>query len=251
MGEAGTAGRNKNYILVVDNNVDDRFQTGMVLQRFGYNICTASSAAVAIDFIHVAPPAAIVSEGGMTGTSLASRIRKDQRFSHIPVMLLTAARDLDLEVRARKGEFAACLTKPLDVEKFYQAIQAAIEKTPRKNIRIDASLEAKLENVAEGEKGLVTVLSEYGLFFLTEEPQPLNKTVTVSFTVNGRTITVEAVVLYSYSLEASPFRAPGMGMKFVKISPDDQAFIKSFILEKVQGDIARQDPQKPERIPVR
>jgi CheY-like chemotaxis protein len=233
MAEAA-AERSKNYILILDGNVDDRFQLSMVLQRFGYNICTASSAEVAIDFMHVAPPAGIVAEA-MTGAGLASRIKKDLRFSGVPVILLAPAPDLDLELRTHRGEFAACLTKPLDVEKFYQAVQAAIEKTPRKNIRIDTSLPAKIENVEEGGKGVVTVLSEYGMFFLTEEPLSLNTKAPVSFIINDRTITAEAVVLYSYSLEASPFRAPGMGMKFVKINPEDQAFIKAYILEKIKA----------------
>jgi hypothetical protein len=35
-------------------------------------------------------------------------------------------------------------------------------------------------------------------------------------------------------LETSPFKEPGMGMKFVKISPEDQAFIKSYILEQIK-----------------
>lgn len=242
MAEADTPKRSKSYILVVDNNVDDRFQTSMLLQRFGYSICTASSAEVAIDFMHVAPPAAIVAEA-MAGTSLVSRTKKDTRFSDAPVILLAKMPDLDLELRTRRGEFAACLSKPLDVEKFYQAVQSAIEKTPRKHIRIDTSLQAKLENRDDGGKGLVTVLSEYGMFFLTEDPQPLNEHITVSLAINGRTIKLDAVVLYSYSLEASPFKAPGMGLKFVRISAEDQAFIKTFILERVQEGIVRQ-PQK-------
>ncbi len=233
MAEAGEAARNKSYILIVDNDVDDRFQTSMLLQRFGYNICTASSPQVAIDFMHVALPVGIIAES-RAGLDLLSRLKKDTRFSGAPVILLAGKRDLDLDLRLRKGEFAACLVKPLDVQKFYETIQAAIEKTPRKHIRIDTNLPAKLENQAGG-KGMVTVLSEFGMFFQTYDPQPLNTRVPVSLEINGRTIKLEAVVLYSYSFEASPFRAPGMGMKFMKISPDDQAFIKSFVLENVGG----------------
>ncbi len=232
MAESGSEARNKNYILTVDGNVDDRFQTGMLLQRFGYNICTASSAEVAMDFMHVAPPAAIIAESS-AGLNLLARMKKDPRFLGVPTILLTKMPDLDLDLRARRGDFAACLVKPLDVEKFYQAIQTAIEKTPRKNIRIDTSLPARLENVKEGGKGRVTVLSEFGMFFQTADPQPLHARVTVSFEVKARTIRADAVVLYSYALEASPFKAPGMGMKFVQISHDDQALIKAFILENV------------------
>ncbi len=46
-------------------------------------------------------------------------------------------------------------------------------------------------------------------------------------------ISLEAVVLYSCSSGEGPFREQGMGMKFVKISPQDRALIKAYILEEV------------------
>jgi len=225
----------KRYILLVDKNVDDRFRAGMMLQRFGYNICTANSAQEAMDFIHVTPPAAIVTEAGITGSSLISRIKKDGRFSDVSLMFMTAEPDLDLELRARRGEIAACLRKPVEAEALYQAVQAVVEKTPRKNIRIATALEAKLESVEENSKGLVTVISEYGMFFRTAEPQDLNAELSVTITFPDRTISLTAVVLYSYSLEASPFNEPGMGLKFTKIKTEDQAFIKAYILDHVEG----------------
>jgi hypothetical protein len=36
----------------------------------------------------VAPPAGVVSEAGMTGSGLRARIKKDQRFADVPLILL-------------------------------------------------------------------------------------------------------------------------------------------------------------------
>jgi hypothetical protein len=72
------------------------------------------------------------------------------------------------------------------------------------------------------------------MFFPTEEPRPLNTVVKVDLEIGDRTLKFEAVVLYSYELETSPFKEAGMGMKFVKISPEDQAFIKAYILEQIK-----------------
>lgn len=229
--------RRKRYILVVDKNVDDRFRTGMILQRFGYNICSANSAQEAIDFSHVTPPAAIVTEAGAVGSSLLARIRKEGRFTDVPLLFLAKEPDLDLDLRARRGEIAACLRKPVEAEALYQAVQRAVEKCPRRNIRISVAFKAKLEGVKEHSDGLVTVISEFGMFFRTEEPQELNRQLPVTVAFPERTIKVTAVVLYSYSLEASPFNEPGMGMKFTKITPEDQAFIKTYILEHIAGDL--------------
>jgi CheY-like chemotaxis protein len=225
-----TIDQNKLYLLIVDFNVDVRFFTSMTLQRFGYNICTASSGAEAISFMHVAPPAVIVSESSI-GMGLASQLKKDVRFSNIPIIILAKAADLDLDLRLRRGDFSACLNKPVDPEKFYQAVQVALGQNRRKNIRIQTSLLARLDGVDEG---IVSVLSEFGMFFPTEEPRPLNAVVKADIEFGERTVKLEAVVLYSYELETSPFKEPGMGMKFVKISPEDQAFIKAYILEQIK-----------------
>ncbi|MEK6745288.1 MAG: response regulator [Nitrospirota bacterium] len=227
------AERAKRYVLVVETNVDDRFTVSMLLQRFGCTICSAHSAEEAMEFLTVAPPAAVVSEDGQLGTGLLARIKKDGRFSDVPVILLTASPDHALEDRARRGEIAAVLRKPVDAEAFYRAIQASVEKTPRKNIRVVTYLPAKLANDPAGGDGYVTVLSEYGMFFRTLEPREVHAKVPVDITVKGRSIPVEAVVLYTCEFDEGPFKEPGMGMKFSKISDDARALIRDFILEQI------------------
>jgi hypothetical protein len=100
-------------------------------------------------------------------------------------------------------------------------------------------LEVTFGVVAGGVKGYVSVLSEYGMFIRMYEPQDLHAIIPISFKLKDQIISLEAVVLYSYALEASPFREPGIGVKFVKISPEDHAFIKQYILEQIQEGIAR------------
>jgi hypothetical protein len=52
--------------------------------------------------------------------------------------------------------------------------------------------------------------------------------------IGDKTLKLEAVVLYSFELETSPFKEPGRGLKFVKIRPEDQTFINSSILEQIK-----------------
>jgi CheY-like chemotaxis protein len=223
-----TADKNKIYLLVVDLNVDDRFSTSMLLQQYGYNVCTASSTTEAISFMHVALPSVIVSEGGI-GLELASRLKKDFRFSNIPIIVLSHSSDLENQLG--KVAFSARLNKPVESEKLYQAVQAALGKNRRKNIRIETALLAKLDGV---EVGVVSVLSEYGMFFPTKAPLPLNTIVTVELEIRNRTVKLEAMVLYSVDLDTSPFMEAGMGLKFMKINPDDHAFIRSYLVEQIK-----------------
>ena len=229
--------RKRRYVLVVSSNVDDRFSMSMMLQRLSYNICTASTVEEAIEFMCVAPPSGILAEAGPTGSGLLARIKKDPRFSEVPLILLSPP-DRALEERARKGEFAACLRKPVDVEELYRAVESVIEKGPRRNIRIAANLKAKLEGQGAGSDGYATVISEYGMFFRTLDPLPANTRVPVDLEIKGRSIKIETVVLYSCSVDDGPFKEPGMGLKFSRIAPADQEHIRQFIREELTRGIA-------------
>jgi CheY-like chemotaxis protein len=233
MGGMDAAERAKRYVLVLETNVDDRFMVSMLLQRFGCTICSAYSAEEALEFLSVAPPAAVISEGGQIGVGLLGRIKKDGRFVDIPVIFLTSSPDHALEDRVRRGEIAAVLRKPVDAEAFYRAIQASVEKTPRKNIRIATYLPAKLTDDPVNGGGYVTVLSEHGMFFRTLEPRTVRMHVPVSFSLPGSEIMAEATVLYTCEFDEGPFKEPGMGMKFSKISDDARALIRNFILEQI------------------
>lgn len=232
--------RNKRYFLVIDADVDDRFHTCMLLQRLGYNIFTAHSADEVIEFMTVAPPAAVVADAGPSGSALLTRLSQDTRFFDIPLILLESSPDAVIEGRARYKKFAVCLKKPIDVNELYRIIQTYVEKGPRQNLRIATRLPVRLENGPNGREGHATVLSEYGMFFRTLDPLPINTRVPAVIEIKGRLIKVEAIVLYSMTFDEGPFKEPGMGMKFVKISRADRDLIVAFMLEQIEEGIRRQ-----------
>jgi hypothetical protein len=46
------------------------------------------------------------------------------------------------------------------------------------------------------------------------------------------------VVLYSFTMGSSPFKEPGMGLKFVEIADSDRNFIRDFIKERLTDDLS-------------
>jgi CheY-like chemotaxis protein len=239
MDEVSVAEKNKRYVLVLDPDVNDRFATCMLLQRFGCNIFTAGSVDEAVDFMTVAPPSAVVADRALDDSYLVSRISQDPRFLDVPIILLTSSPDPALEKRCRIGEIAAVLRKPLNVPEFYRIVQTVIEKGSRRNIRIRTHLVVKLEDGQRGGEGDVTVLSEHGMFFRTLEPRPANTRIPVSLEINGKPIKLEAVVLYTTTFDEGPFKEPGMGLKFVNISREDRNLIAAFIIEQIEKGISR------------
>jgi CheY-like chemotaxis protein len=231
--------KNSQYLLVVDSNVNDRLSTCMLLLRFGKNIFTANTEEETIEFMDAALPAAVVITADMIGLALLSRIKNDLRFSDVPLIVLSASPDGALENRARKGEIAAYLRKPLNVEEFYRVVQLVIEKGPRRKIRIATNIAAEIEDGRGRSKGYVTNLSEDGLFFRSIELRPAQTRISVVLELKGRTMTLEAVVHHSTTFDEGPLKEPGMGLKFVHISPEDRGLIKAYILEKITEGMTR------------
>jgi CheY-like chemotaxis protein len=242
MHSVSTDEKNKLYLLVVDSNFNDRLSTCMLLLRFGRNIFTANTVEEAIAFMDAALPVAVVIDADMLGLQLFSRLKNDLRFSDVPLIMLSSSPDAAMEARARKGECAAHLRKPLNVEEFYRVVQQVIEKGPRRKIRIDTNVAATIEDGRGRSKGYVTNLSEDGLFFRSIELRPVQTRVSVGFEIKGRAITLEAVVHHITTFEEGPLKEPGMGLKFERITPEDRELIKAYILEKVTEGMDRRSP---------
>lgn len=237
-----STGRPRRYLLVVDSKTTDLFMCSMLLQRFGYRVCTANTSVQALDMVSVAIPALVISDlylPVMSGADLNSLLKQDQRTASVPLIFLRPSGDEAAERRCFALKIPSLL-KPVGVEDLYRAVQASIETTPRSNIRIKTRLTVAVNNVPldciEGE--CASVLSEHGMYVRTREPQRRNEHVTVEININGRVIPAEATVLYSHRHGDGPFAEPGMGLKFLRMAPEDHAFIREFIREDVMREVS-------------
>ena len=138
-------------------------------------------------------------------------------------------------MRSVRAGFAACLQKPVAAEELYRAVQQAVEPTPRSNIRIYTRLPVTVNGVALdcGGGECASVLSEHGMYIRTLAPSPVNTVIALRFTLNGRMIALEAVVLYGHRFGEGPFGEPGMGLKFLRTEPQDQQAIRQFIRNEI------------------
>jgi hypothetical protein len=130
----------------------------------------------------------------------------------------------------------------VDAECLYRAVQETIEPTPRHNVRIRTFLKASVDGSEAGAE-FVTVISSKGIYVKTLCPRPKGTDHTVSFILNKKNIKVEAQVLYSYGFGEGPSKDPGMGMKFMTISPEDLAQIKTYIEENIDPAAASTKPR--------
>lgn len=227
--------RKKRFVLVVDESSRDAYYTGMLLQNFGYNATNVKSAEEALEYLAIALPSLIVTElvlPGMNGFDFLSKLRRDPEHGSIPVIIQTRLQDLESEDHCQQMGCAVYLRKPVQAEDLYRAVQAVMEDTPRRNIRIPVYLKASIDGAGAGTE-FVTALSDTGCFIKTLKPRPVGSRHTLSFVVGKKIIRTEVQVLYVYGFDEGQNKEPGMGLKFLNLGPDEHALIRRFIQETV------------------
>ncbi len=232
--------REKRLLVVVDSESSHLYYTSMLLQRLDYDIHTTKIAEDTLEIVDVAHPALVLTEAvlkGTSGTELLGKIKRNPRTFSIPVIILTASRDAEIKAACQKDGCAAYLWKPVEPDILYAAIQKATESLPRQYIRLNTCL-----NVLVGEEkdaaafvigDYITALSEQGMFVSTTKPRPMGLQVPITIFLEDSKIKVEGMVLYSFDRGKGPLKTPGMGIKFARINPEDQAVIRSFIKREI------------------
>jgi CheY-like chemotaxis protein len=113
-------------ILVVEDNPANQLLAEAVLQREGFVVDVAGTAAEAVRHIAANLPDIIlmdVSLPGQDGLSLTRDLKSDPATSRIPVVALTAhAMESDREAALAAG-CAGHITKPIDVDKFADEVR--------------------------------------------------------------------------------------------------------------------------------
>ncbi|HUJ18732.1 MAG TPA: response regulator [Nitrospirota bacterium] len=238
---SGSVERKKNFLVVVDGNPRDRYETGMLLQRLEYNVFTTGTAEEAGQYMDIAMPSLVVTEmllPAMNGMEFVNRIKQAPRTKNVPVVVLSQMKDPKIEELCMVAGCASYLRKPVDPNTLYRTVQHAIEATPRHYIRLNTCFKAVIGGQAAAGSpdpggDYVTALSENGLFIRTYHPRPLKAVLPVTFFMQGRQVNVQACVLYAFTSAGGPLKEPGMGMKFIEISDADREFIRAFIRDQV------------------
>jgi CheY-like chemotaxis protein len=240
-----TPGRNSRFLLVVDSDANDLIYVSMLLQRFEYKICAAKKGEEAIELTSVSVPALIVANmdlADMNVLELIKRLKREKRTADLPIIVKTAEHTLDTQDKnllcIQAGAFA-CIRNPVHAEELYRAVQAAIETTPRRSIRIPTHLMVSVNNVRLdiGEGEFASDLSEEGVFIRTLKPYPPSSSVVVQIRIKESFIDVEAVVRYTHRFEEGLNKEPGMGLQYTRIALQEQAIIRQFINEEINRGI--------------
>jgi len=232
--------RQKRLLLVVDGDAAHLYYTSILLQRLEYNIHATKTAEDALEIVDVAAPALVLTEIALAGTDgyeLLKKIKRNPRTFAIPVIVITSSRDPAVKEACLRDGCTAYFQKPADPDALYAAIQKATESQPRRYIRLNTCLNVSVGDGKAAEQSVIsdyiTALSEQGMYVSTLKPRAAGTLVPITIFLEGSRIKVEGSVLYSFQQGEGPIKTPGMGIKFTRIDPQDEARIKTFITKEL------------------
>lgn len=69
----------------------------------------------------------------MDGFEMVKRLKSDEKFKHIPVILLTAKTDEDLKIEGPRMGADAYLTKPFSARELRASVESSLAQSRKKN----------------------------------------------------------------------------------------------------------------------
>ncbi len=230
--------RKGRFLLVVDSDPDHLCFVSALLQRFAYKTFSASTAKEALTMTAVAVPSLILIATDLTDGSILSlrqQLMQNSSTAEIPCIALRNLESLIGEKQCLQQGAVKCLAKPVSPEQLYQAVQTAIETTPRAHIRIRTLLPIHSNDTSHDcfDNACTTDLSEGGMFVRTSKPASVHTQLSCQFHLYDQSIHVLAIVLYSNRSGRGLYREPGMGLQFARIGSRDQDLIRRFIRTEV------------------
>lgn len=116
-------------ILVVDDDKDMILLLTRLLQKAGHTVLTALDASQAVMQAHREKPALILLDIQMPaggGLTVIDRLKMSTKTNTIPIVVLSASQDPEVEARALAAGVTRFLRKPCDSAVLLDAITAAI-----------------------------------------------------------------------------------------------------------------------------
>ncbi len=164
-------------VLVVDDEKNYQIVLEDLLEDEGYDVCTASSGAEALDIIAGRQVDTVISDikmPGMTGVELLERISGMD--PDLPVILMTAYAEVDQAVEAMKMGALDHIQKPYENKDVKRAVQRGVEKRALvQNLRrLENELGAMWGDIIGKSKAIEKVLS------LMKRVAPANTTVLIT-----------------------------------------------------------------------
>ena len=125
----------KKRVLLVEDDADTRIAMEKLLEGSGYTYTEAADGTEGLAQAEGTHPDVILLDvrmPGLDGFEVCRQLKQNPATAAIPVVFLTAVRDLTLNRLAFEAGGVACITKPFRVEALVATIEAALADVERR-----------------------------------------------------------------------------------------------------------------------
>lgn len=121
-------------VLYVEDNPDNRLLISMYFKKSDYNLDLAGTGQEALDKISEVVYDAIVLDlnldGEISGTEFMRRMREDERYSDIPLVIVSGLPNLNHVKEVKKEWYQTFMSKPFRKQELFGALDVLL-KNPR------------------------------------------------------------------------------------------------------------------------
>ncbi len=113
-------------ILTVDDSRTMRDMLRLALSNAGYDVVEATDGLHGLEMLDSAKPQLIITDINMPrldGFGFIAKVRDDQRFAGVPILVLSTENSPEKKTRARQAGATGWIVKPFDAEKLVQAVR--------------------------------------------------------------------------------------------------------------------------------
>jgi two-component system phosphate regulon response regulator PhoB len=119
-------------ILIIEDEADVREMIGFTLKRQGFNAVMAENSSIALKTLGEILPDLILLDWmlpDISGVDLARRLKDDERYQDIPIIMLTARGEEDDKIRGLDSGADDYITKPFSPRELGARINAVLRRT--------------------------------------------------------------------------------------------------------------------------
>ena len=231
----------KKQVLIICRSAAGQMYLGVLLNRIWYSPMLVKSADEAIELAKTASFALILLDGDALSSDLAPAVqllRSDPSVKSIPLVLFLTNDNAEANRAFLAQGCTAILTKPLDLAIVY-GVLARLSGQPRSTPRVPVKMQVELDDSVPEKKLPCTNISEGGLYLRTASPLAEGTIVHVMFSLphDTESMELEAEVVRSQTLDTHMQTEPGMGLRFLNISQDQQSRIRNYVQWSMTGDL--------------
>lgn len=135
-------------VLFVDDDPSMGRVVQSLLQQHGYQVTLARTGEACLDMARATPPDIILLDilmPSMDGFNVCQELRRDARLREIPVVILTAMKDPNLNERAFAAGAEVCMTKPFRPENLITSVRMALQNAAQKQRQAEKKAEKKVK----------------------------------------------------------------------------------------------------------